>query len=329
MADILIIGGGSIGKRHLRNILALGGHNPSLVEVNSERAAVLQKEFVVQVYESLDTALSSKTWPIIFICSPSVYHLDNALASARHGADIFIEKPVSHNLDGVEKLAVAVSEKKIITMVGSNWKFYPLFQKMKELIDGGAIGRILSARCQFGQYLPDWHPWEDYRNGYSANSKLGGGALLDSHEFDYLSWFLGPVKKLACIADHVSNLEIDVEDVAEVAMKFESGTIGEIHLDYLQRFYQRSYEFYGETGTMLWDVNAKKVIVKNKERGAEEYPIDEDYDLNTMYVEEIKHFLECVEQRKPTITPLEHGIDVLRLIMAAKESASSDKVITI
>lgn len=324
MKKILIIGGGSIGKRHLRNLLSLGEKDVAMVETNPERAGANKKEFNIPVYNSPEE-ISDKKFDIVFVCSPSVYHLQNSLWAAEKGCDLFIEKPLSHNLDRVEDLIKIVQEKKLVSMVGSNWKFYPLFQKMKELLDGGAIGKILSARCQFGQYLPDWHPWEDYRLGYSANKKLGGGILLDSHEFDYLTWFLGEVKKLSCFAKKVSHLEIDVEDVAEVILEFESGAIGEIHLDYLQRFYQRNFEFFGEKGTIIWDTNLKKVVLITKEKGREEFPLDQDYDINAMYVEEVKHFLDCVDNRQETITPVEKGASILRLIMAAKESAEKDK----
>ena len=146
----------------------------AIVEVNPERAKAVTEELRVPTYQSLDSAFADKQWSVVFVCSPSRFHLEQALVCAEHGADLFIEKPLSHTIDDVYKLMKLVKLKKLTTMVGSNWKFYPLFQKIKELLDAGVIGRILSARCQFGAYLPDWHPWEDYRQGYSANKKLGG-----------------------------------------------------------------------------------------------------------------------------------------------------------
>lgn len=327
MKKILIIGGGSIGQRHLRNLLFLGEKNLSLVEVNTERANDLKKEFGIEVFSSTATARKAGNFDIVFVCTPPACHLENALLFAASGAHLFIEKPLSNDMGGVAKLVKITKKNKLVTMVGSNWKFYPSFQKIKELIDSGAIGRVLSARCQLGQYLPDWHPKEDYRHSYSANKKLGGGMLLDSHEFGYLSWFLGDVKKVACFAKKVSALEIDVEDVFEAILEFTSGAIGEIHADYLQRFYQRNFEFFGETGTIIWDYNLKKVILKNKANGITEFPLEENYDLNAMYVEEIKHFLQCVEKQQETVTPIEEGAAVLRLICAAKDSAEKNKVI--
>jgi predicted dehydrogenase len=198
---------------------------------------------------------------------------------------------------------------------------------MKEILESGVIGKVLSARCQFGQYLPDWHPYENYRTSYSARSDLGGGILLDSHEFDYMQWFLGDVSELFCFAGKASNLEIDTEDTAEVLLKFQSGTIAEIHLDYTQRIYQRNYEFFGENGTLKWDFQDRSVrLYLASENKWEIYEEPRNYDLNEMYKEQMKHFLDAIESETKTITDIFAGWKTLKLIMAAKESAIDGKM---
>lgn len=329
MKSILIIGGGSIGKRHARNLLALGEKDITIVELKPERGEEIKKELGVEIASSLEVALQEKHFDIAFVCSPSVYHLEQARICAEHDTDLFIEKPLSHTMEGIEELARMVQERKLVTMIGSNWKFYPLFQKMKALLENNAIGKVLSARCQFGQYLPDWHPWEDHRKGYSANKKLGGGILLDSHEFDYLTWFLGDVEKLACFAERVGDVTVDSEDAAEIILRFTTGAIGEIHLDYLQRFYQRNFEFFGESGTIIWDTNAKNVTLLVKDQEKQIFPLEEGYDINQMYIDEVKHFFDCVKKRNGTMTPVDAGVKVVRLITAAKESAENNSVIMI
>lgn len=328
MKNILVIGGGSIGKRHSRNLLTLGNKNIFVVEPNEARAKdEIEKALGLKTFRSLEDAFAQEKIDIAFVCSPPTFHLEQALFCAQKGCDLFVEKPISHSLEKTDELLKVIEEKKLITMMGSNWKFYPLFEKMKELLDSNAVGKILSARCQFGFYLPDWHPWEDYRKGYSANEKMGGGVLLDSHEFDYLTWFLGDVKKIVCFADRVGDITVDTEDVAEVIVKFESGAIGELHFDYLQRFYQRNFEFFGETGTIKWDTNEKKVVLLVKDKEKQEFALANDYDINEMYIEEVRYFLNCAEKRQETITSAEHGVGILKLISAAKESAKQEKII--
>ncbi|MBP9694932.1 MAG: Gfo/Idh/MocA family oxidoreductase [Candidatus Magasanikbacteria bacterium] len=328
MLRLLVIGGGSIGKRHTKNLLALGVNNLVIVEPDQARALEIQKTLQVKVATSIEVACEQSAFDAAVICSPSRFHPEHALLCSEKGMHLFIEKPAAPSKEGIAALDVIAKNKKIITMVGSNWKFHPLFQKMKILIEDGVVGKILSARCQFGQYLPDWHPWEDYRRGYSANQKLGGGILLDSHEFDYLTWFLGPVSTLISLSGKVSGLEIDVEDVAETILRFESGAIGEIHVDYIQRFYQREFEFFGETGSISWSAKDKKVVLESVGKDAQEFVLPADYDTNDMYVEEMKHFLHCVETNTQTITPLEQGIRVVELILAAKESNQNGRAIT-
>lgn len=330
MTSVLIIGGGSIGKRHLRNLLALGEKDITVVETSPERAKEIEREFAVSTAPNILQAFATHGFQTAFICSPSRFHIEQTIGCAEYGCDLFIEKPLSHSMDQVAELLEVVERKKLISMVGCNWKFYPLFIKMKEFLDAGAIGKVLSARCQFGQYLPDWHPWEDHRQGYSANKALGGGILLDSHEFDYLTWLMSnEVQRLACFADRVSNVTVDTEDAAEVILQFESGAIGEIHLDYLQRAYQRNYEFVGAAGTIKWDVNEKRVMLLKAGAEPQEFPLASDYEINNMYMDEVKHFLQCVDTRTQTITPVESGAKVLKLICAAKESAEKGQVVFI
>ena len=330
MNNILIIGGGSIGKRHLRNLLKLGEKNIFAVEPNEARAREeIEKEYKIKTFRSVEEAFAEVDFNITFICNPSVFHLESALFCADKGCHLFVEKPLSNSMEGVDKLLDLVEEKGLITMLGSNWKFHPLFKKMKEWLDNGEIGKVLSARCQFGSYLPDWHPWEDYKQGYSANKKLGGGVLLESHEFDYITWFLGKAKKIACFADRVGDITVDVEDTAELILQFENKAIGEIHLDYLQRFYQRNFEFFGEKGTIIWDVNKNNAVLRVKDKEDDIFDNQKDYDINDMYIEEAEHFLDCVKTGKKTITDFKAGAEILKLICAAKESAENKTVISL
>jgi predicted dehydrogenase len=323
----LVVGCGSIGKRHLANLKSLGVDQLMAVDPDESRRQEVVSLFGLEAFAGLDSALQRSPHAVL-ICTPNSMHLQGAMAAARAGCHLFIEKPLSHTLNGVEGLIQEVEKKGLVTFIGCNFKFHPSFLKMKEIIDSGVLGRILSVRCQFGQYLPDWHPWEDYRKTYSARSDLGGGILLDSHEFDYMQWYLGPVDKVFCMASKLSNLEIDTEDTAAVLLKFKSGTIAQIHLDYTQRAYQRSYEFFGENGTLKWNFTDGKVFLYLA--NAKKWKLFEDpenYDLNEMYKEEMKHFIYSIENGKKTVTDVFSGWKTLQLIMAAKESAKDGKMI--
>jgi len=327
---IVIAGCGSIGRRHLKNLQALKVTDLVGVDPQEDRRREVHDLFKIPVCATLSEALASTT-DAVFVTAPSAYHIPIALEAARAGCHLFIEKPLSHTLAGVDDLMREAEQRNLVVFVGSNWKFHPSFQMMKALLDKGTIGRVTSARCQFGQYLPDWHPWEDFRKGYSAMKNLGGGVLLDSHEFDYLTWFLGPVTQVACFAGHVSSLEVETEDTAEVILKFASGAIGGIHLDYTQRAYQRNFEFFGEEGTIRWDIRRRAVELFEGGREGRWTVFDEPagYDVNTMYVEEARHFLDCLRGRAIPLTDLKQGRAALNLILAAKASSADYRMVDI
>jgi len=325
----LVMGCGSIGKRHLSNLRALGAGNLIAVDPDDSRRQEVISLFDLEAYGSLESALE-RTPHAALICTPNSLHLQGAMAAAKAGCHLFIEKPLSHSLQGVEDLILEVEKRGLVTRIGSNFKFHPSFSKMKDVIDSGILGRILSARCQFGQYLPDWHPWEDYRKTYSARSDLGGGILLDSHEFDYMQWYLGQVDEVFCMASKLSDLEIDTEDTAAVLLKFRNGTIAEIHLDYTQRAYQRNYEFFGEKGTLKWNFSDRKVwVYLANENKWEIFEEPGNYDFNEMYKAEMKHFIDAVINGKKTVTDIVSGWKTLQAITAAKESAKDGRIKTL
>jgi predicted dehydrogenase len=246
-----------------------------------------------------------------------------ALEAARRHCHLFIEKPLSNSWTDVEQLLAAIKQRDLITLVGCNMRFHPGLMVVKKLLDQQAVGHVVSARVEFGQYLPDWHPSEDYRQSYSARRDLGGGVILDViHEIDYIRWLLGEVAGASCVAGKLSRLEIDTEDTAAILLRFESGTLAEIHLDYVQRVYRRTCQIIGEQGTIHWDFsaghvrwylpNAKKPKVFGNPRG---------WNSDQMYVDEMKHYLHCLAgEEKPALDAFE-AARVLQIALAAKESA--------
>lgn len=322
----LVVGCGSIGKRHIKNLLSL---NQEVIgfDISSRAREETEKKFSIQTFSDLDIALEEKL-DAVFICNPNSEHISSAIKSAKKGLHLFIEKPLSHTLDGVEELIELTEKNKLITLVGCNMRFHEGIKKIKDLLDNNTIGKVLFARVQSGSYLPDWHPWADYRKGYSANKSLGGGVLLDGiHEIDYLRGFFGDVHKVSCFADKISSLEINTEDVAEILLRFTNGIIAEVHLDYVQRAYARTCQIVGQEGTILWDFNepiVKVYLAKNKKWNVIKLS---PYDDNKMYVEEIKHFINCINGKEKPYQDVIEGKKALEIVLAAKESSKTNKTI--
>lgn len=318
MSRILIAGLGSIGRRHLRNLLQTGQREIVLYRTHP---APVEEAPELPVYTELSEALATHP-DLVIVSTPTAHHLSVALPAARAGCHLFIEKPLSHSWDGVDELVKEVQGRCLISMMGFDLRFDPGLCKVKELLEEGVIGRVVSVQAQVGQYLPDWHPWEDYRKGVSASPEMGGGVILDLiHELDYVTWLLGPVTELTCFAGHVSHLEIKTEDTAAILLQFENGAIGTVHLDYLQRIPSRTCRIIGEVGTILWDYHAEQVrwCKAGKDQWEEfAYP---NSQRNDRFLSEMKHVLACVAGQEQPRTDAEVGSRVLRLALAAKKSA--------
>jgi predicted dehydrogenase len=318
----LIVGGGSIGSRHLRNLRALGIGSLGLVEISADRRQALGAESGAISFSRLDAGLD---WgpDFVVIATPSHLHVEQALAVVKRGFDVFVEKPLAHAGAGLTELSALVKSKRVISIVGCNMRFHPGPAKVKELLDQGSIGKILFARFQFGYYLPDWRPGVDYRANYAAREDSGGGCILDGiHEIDLARWMLGEIEQVTCFASRVSSLEIETEDVAAILCRHENAAISEIHLDYVQRSYQRSCQVAGERGTIFWDFNERRVRWYDSPSGQwTNFEQPGEWQLNDMYVDEVEHFLACVRDRAPTMLPIEDAVGLMRATFAAKESA--------
>lgn len=325
---ILIVGYGSIGRRHARNLSALGLRALSVCEPDPSRRAAAQEDLCGPVFADLEAALDDPP-DVVFVCTPPASHISVALEAAQRGCHLFIEKPLCDRLDGVDRLEDEVRPRNLITMVGCNLRFHPTLRKVKDLLEERAVGRPVAIRAEVGQYLPDWHPWEDYRRLYSTRRVEGGGVILDSiHELDYVRWMMGEVSAVACIAGHLTALEMDTEDTAAVLLRFASGAIGEVHLDYVQRPYSRTCQVIGEEGTIRWDYSAGQTrwyAAATGERTFFDNP--SGWDANQMYVDEIRHFLACLTRSTMPMQDIFEGRRVLEIALAAKESAQGQRFV--
>jgi predicted dehydrogenase len=208
-------------------------------------------------------------------------------------------------------------------------RFHPGPLKVKGLIGAEKLGKLLFVRIWSGSYLPDWRAGTDYSQNYAAKAQTGGGCLLDCvHEIDLARWYLGDVREVFCCAVRLSSLEIETEDVAALTCTHASGAISEIHLDYVQRSYERGCQVVGERGTVSWDFRSAEVRWYDAESGAwTNFSQSADWLLNQMYLDEMAHFLDCVRERKPTILPVDDAAEVMRVVFAAKKSAVQRKVV--
>jgi predicted dehydrogenase len=318
----LVIGTGSIGQRHCRNLVALG-HEVLAWDADPVRLHEASAIEGVSLASSLEAALATLPQAAL-ICTPPVSHLRLAREAIAGGADVFVEKPIAHIIaDELEMLLEETRRRERLLMVGCNLRFLPSLKHVKVLLDEKRVGKILSVRAEFGAYLPDWRPGRDYRENYGVRAALGGGILLDAiHELDYLVWFFGGVTEVFCNAGHLSDLAGDTEDLVEMTLHFDTGVLAQVHLDYVQRVYRRNLQVIGDGGTLLWDFPTHSVTVRAPDSdSAQEDFSTVEADRNQMYVDEIRHFAQCVCERKTPLVDGREALRSLRVVEAAKVSA--------
>ena len=317
----LVIGCGSIGRRHIANLLALGVTDVVGFDVREDRRAQVETQFCIPTVETVEQGWD---WgpQVALIAVPPSLHVPLALEAARHGCHLFIEKPLGDRLEGVGELLSEVLESELTALVGCNMRFHHGPATIKQLLGDGAIGHIITALLDAGQYLPDWHPEEDYRQWYSASASLGGGVVLDGiHEIDYARWLFGEVSEVYCQGGKLSSLEIDTEDSVNILMKQVAGFSVSIHMDYVQRTYSRSCKVIGEEGTIVWDITQGDVrLFSANEKRWHIFPEPQGYSINQMYLDEMEHLLSCLRGEEEPCLGAREAKKVLEIALAVKES---------
>jgi glutamate-1-semialdehyde aminotransferase/spore coat polysaccharide biosynthesis protein SpsF (cytidylyltransferase family)/predicted dehydrogenase len=325
----LVVGCGSIGRRHARNLKSFGVQQLGFCDTSPEALKQCREELNGEIFSDYGEALQKFKPDIALICTPPVYHVEEALAALQAQAHVFIEKPLSHESSGIQVLIAEARRRDRNVQIGYNMRFHLGLKILKELIDSGKIGRVLWLHAEAGQYLPDWRPWQHYRESYSARHELGGGIILDgSHELDYICWLLGRPTEVLCRAEHLSSLDVDVEDSAWIYLSFPEKRRAELHLDFVQRVYARTCKVVGETGTAVWDFNLQEVRWFSSEQpGWNSIPYI--FEANDMYVAEMRHFLKSLGTGTGPMIDLEQGRDVIRVVEAAKKSSAEGKTQTL
>lgn len=321
----LVIGLGSIGKRHVNNLLSF----PNIeVIVCTKRKDVKSFKKKCKVCSSLQECLAYNP-DVAIITNVTSLHINTCIQLAKSGIDLLIEKPLSNSLHGCSKLLNLVKKHNLVTLMGCQLRFHKCIKEIKKCIYNGKIGKIISVQVENGSYLPEWHPYEDYKQSYAARKELGGGIVLTNiHEIDYLYWIFGQVKEVFSITGKYSDLKMSADDLSSIIMKFRNNVIAEVHLDHFQRPNFRSCKIIGTKGTLFWnsDDNVVKIYDIKKKRWIKKFEW-KDYERNALFLDELSHFLQCVKTRTKTVNPLNQGIETLKIALGIMKSSKTKSVL--
>lgn len=343
---VLFCGLGGIGQRHLRNLCSIIPHDELDVhayrvlgrteklkdDLSIEAGRSIVDDYSITVHSDINQALGVKP-KAVFICNPSSLHTGLAMEAAKAGAHLFIEKPVADSLQGLDELQRIITGQHLVCYVGYNFRFHPALIRIKELLHQDHFGNLLSVNSEIGEYLPNWHPHEDYRTMYASRADMGGGVILSQiHEMDLIYWFFGLPSSIYTVGGKLSHLEVDVEDTASSLMMYD-GALGRfpitLHQDYLQRPPVRRFKVVGDGGLAVVDMIGNRLVVCSAEGDMVEEWDGAGFQRNDMYHAQIQHFLDCVAGKAEPRVSLHDGIQSLKLALAAKESLALQALVQV
>lgn len=318
MLSFFVIGCGSIGQRHIANLISLGVDRLIAFDTQAEQRELVEKKFKVKTVSTLvDGWMGSPSAALI--ATPSNLHIQVALEAARHNCQLFVEKPISHTLDDIDELISIVNTRRLITMVGCNMRFHPGPAMVKKLLSENAIGEIIAAKVQTGSYLPRWRPAQDYHQSYSASEEWGGAILDCIHEIDLALWYLGPATFKGSVSIPARSIGLSTDGLAEILLQHETGAVSNIHLNFVQRDFRRSCQIIGSEGTIYWDFEQQSVQLYNSDgKLAQTYKQPEQWTINQMYIDELEHFIQAINDNVLTINPISGGKAALEIALSAR-----------
>lgn len=333
---ILVCGAGSIGERHIRNLLALGYGDVAVFRRNEAPLRTL--DAALPIYTDLERALADFAPTVAFITNPTAEHVSTAMKAARAGCHLFIEKPVSNTLDSLEALEAELAQQHSVAMVGYMLRFHPLLRQVKAWLEegpGGTLGSPLSVRASWGEHVPDWHPWEDYRQSYSVRADLGGGpALTLSHELDILVWMFGRATEVIGMTQSNSPLETNCEHAVDILARMDSRVVANVHLDYYQCPPHRSWELVCTKGRVAFDYYAGTLLrwdghvgdtpsaLRPRRFEPEVLTVPEDFDRNQLFVEELCYFFSCLDAGEQPSPGIDEASESVRIALLATQAPS-------
>lgn len=317
---ILVLGGGSIGARHARNLLALRAGEVTVFEPEEKRRKILEQELKIPVHGDETEAFAVRP-DIVFVCSPTALHMPQAIRAVEAGAHVFLEKPLSHTTERAEELRKKAERGRRIVMTGCNMRFHPGPTTVKRLLASGVIGTPIAARIMYSGYLPAWRPQQDYRKSYSASPEQGGVVLDCIHEIDLALWYFGPGTVVGASVLPALSIGLETDGLAEMLIKHEAGVLSSIHVNFIEQGMRRGCHILGKNGALSWDFTRGSVQqIGEAGKVTSEFKQPENWTPNQMYMDELQHFLDAVEQGKTPFGSLDEALQALTIALAVRRN---------
>lgn len=342
----LIIGLGSMGKRRIRNLQVLNQNDIIGYDIKPQRREEVKKIYNIKVTESIEDSWNENPDAVIISTSPK-QHFEYAIKSAEKKIPFFTEINTL-SLKQMNELIEIINKNKTIGIPSCNLRFHPLVKKLKKLVDEKKIGKSLHFNLHSGAYLPDWHPWEKIDDFYVSKNETGGGRDELAWELTWIFWIMGSPKNIFANTVKLGDFEADILDTYDILIEFENSSIGHVLVDVISSPFIRTCEIIGTDGTIRWDWdesqirynsrNEKKWISHKESELLKDHKIEkqqkglaisENLGLQESYIEEIKNFIEIVQNNKEINYSFEDEKKQLIVMYAAEKSFETGKKISL
>ena len=322
MKRILVIGGGSIGERHLRCFLNTGRTEVALCDINENlRTDVARRYNVLQTYASLSDALEA-TFDAAVICTPAHLHIPMAIDIAGRNIAILIEKPLSVSLDRIDELKAEIESRRLPTSVAYVLRHHPALRALKQSVSSGAFGRPVQVVFTGGQHFPFYRP--AYRQTYYTRHATGGGAIQDAltHVVNAAEWIVGPVTRLVADADHCVLDGVDVEDTVHLITR-HGKVMGSFSLNQHQPPNETTLTVICERGTVRYEAHSASWLSCTEPNSA--WKVEEQFhiDRDDMFLNQANAFLEQLDGKADPACSLAEAKQTLRVNLAALKSVET------
>ena len=329
----LIVGLGSMGKRRIRNLQYLEAGEIMGFDPREDRRDETMERYGVKSYGRFEDAMDADP-DVLVISTPPELHQEYQRAAAQNGKHSFCEVGVGTN--GIDDLIRLTDGEDFVAAPSCTLRFHPTVQKIKSIVHGGEIGPILTFSSHSGQYLPDWHPWEDYRSFWASNRQTGACREQFILEAIWLTWVLGPVQAVSCLKGKLTSLDTDIDDAYQMIVRVGDGIIGHLMLDVVSRVPYRGGRLFSEGGIVEWSLTDRHVRVFTgsdkqwQEYGDSESHSEEGYvHTEQMYIAEMERFVKAVKGEEPWPYSLADDRQIQEALEAADLSAETGKLVTL
>jgi len=325
----LIVGLGSMGKRRIRNLFFNGQRQIIGFDILPERMVEAKKKYGIEIIDNLKK-LSGKDFDAMIISTPPDRHGDYIRLALRLKKHFFMEHPTSD--DGYESI-LKNKNFRLVKAPSCTLRFYRPIKMIKDILGKGKIGKILAFEYHMGQYLPDWHPYEDYRKVYFSKKATGACREMLPFELIWLNWLMqSVVEEVSGYIRKISDLKMEADDIILANLKYKNGIMGNVIIDVISRKPFRTLRVLGSEGVLEWerfDSVIKLYIAKTKKteiiKVPKGHPEKGYVNEEEMYNDEIRAFLQAVKKNKKYPHNFTESWRLLKVLCAVEKSDRTGK----